>query len=592
MLTNGEIATTLRRVAAVFEVVDHDRYRSKAYQNAANSVENLTISAKDLWEQGKLDEIPGVGEALSSHLSELFNTGKVRHFDHELKRVPQGMFPLMTIRGVGPKMAFKIAKAFKLDNEKTALDKIKKLIKERKLEELPGFGSKLQQKIRTSIESKFSKKTSGRLLLSEALPVAEAYIEYIKHIPGVVDAEPLGSLRRHVATVGDIDLALSTDTPEKVMAAVLKYPQIDKVMSTGGDTSRVKLRTGHEIDIKMGQPKEWGSLLHHYTGSKLHNIALRSYSLEKNLSISEEGIKNTKTNRVFRAKDEKELYTHLGLPFIPIELREGEEELEFAKKDKIPTLVEVEDIKGDLHVHSDFDYESSHDLGRSSLSEILDKARELSYEYIGFSDHNPRYRGMAEADKKKVIQKRKDYLLTQYVKYEKTVKTRVPKVLIGLEVDIRSDGELAISEEILDTLDYAIASVHSNFDLSKDENTKRLIKALSHPKVALLGHPTGRMLNKRNSIEAGWQEIFEFCKNNHKVLEVNASPNRLDLPDDLIKMAIRLGNKVCIDTDSHDVTQLDFMKFGVWTARRGWCTKQDVVNTSSFSDLKKVLRLH
>ncbi|OGD70193.1 hypothetical protein A3A84_00370 [Candidatus Collierbacteria bacterium RIFCSPLOWO2_01_FULL_50_23] len=589
MITNAEIAQTLRRVAAVFDVKDNDHFRTRAYQNAANAIENLTISARDLWEQGKLTEIPGVGPNIAGHLEEWFKTGKVRHFETEMKRVPAGMFALLGIRGVGPKIAYKIADKFKLDDEKTALKKVKELIVSGKLSSLPGFGEKLIHKIQTSIESAYVKEE--RMLLSEALPVSKEYLDYLLSLPDVIEAQPLGSLRRRVATVGDIDLAICTRKPKEAMGEALKYKEVGEVISTGESVSRVKLKSGHEIDIKLSHPGEWGSLLQHYTGSKLHNILLRSFAHERQLSLSEHGIKDQKTGNIINVKNEKSFYAHLGLSLIPPELREGEEELELAKKNKIPSLVELSDIKGDLHMHSDFEYETSHDLGRSSLSDVLDKARDLSYEYIGLADHNPKFQGLSIAHKKKVLDARKNKLLTQYREYEKRVKTRVPKLLIGLEIDIRKDGELALEEELISDLDYAIASIHSNFELSKAENTTRIIKALGHSKVVILGHPTGRMLNQRNSIEADWQAIIEFCKVNKKVLEVNGAPARLDLPDDLVKMAVRNGAKLCIDTDSHEVSQMDFMQFGVWTARRGWCTKSDVVNTLTFRDLQSVLRL-
>lgn len=588
MITNADIAKLLRRVQAVYEVKDKDIYRAKAYDNAANAVENLTISAHDLWEQKKLTEIPGVGESLAEHINELFKTGHVKHFDAELKRVPAGMFGLLGIRGIGPKIAYKIAKKFKLDDEKTARRKVKQLISAGKLAGLPGFGQKLQAKIKTSIESSFVK--DERMLFSEAVPISSDFIQFIREINSVTNTEPLGSLRRHVATVGDIDIGIATAKPKETMEAVLKYPQIHKVISSGEGLARVQLKTGHEVDIKLCSPSEWGSLLHHYTGSKLHNIALRSYALEKHLSLSEHGIKDLKTNKVFRAKDEKTFYSHLDLPFIPPELREGEEELDFAKKDKIPSLVELGDIKGDFHIHSDFEFESSHDSGRSKLSDYLDRAISLEYQYLGISDHNPKYSDLDIIEKRKIIEARKKYLVTQYQEYEKRVKTRVPRLFIGLEIDIRRDGNLSLEDELLKGLDYAIVSVHNAFDLPKAENTNRIIKALSHPKAIILGHPTARKLNNRPGIDVDWEQVINFCQSNSKILEVNATPDRLDLPDDLVKMAVRSGVKVVIDTDSHEVSHLEYMTYGVWTARRGWCRKSDVINTFSLSDISKVLR--
>ncbi|MBI3274069.1 MAG: PHP domain-containing protein, partial [Candidatus Colwellbacteria bacterium] len=468
------------------------------------------------------------------------------------------------------------------------IKEVEKLIAAGKLENLPGFGKKMQEKIKTSIESKFIKEE--RMLLSEATLASEDLLNYLRKIKEVDQVEPLGSLRRHVATVGDIDIGISTANPNEVMREIQKYQEINKVISSGESVSRIKLKNGHEVDIKLCAPNEWGSLLHHYTGSKLHNIALRSYSLEKHLSLSERGIKNLKTGKIFRPKNEKEFYAHLGLPYIPPELREGEEEISFAKKGKVLNLVELNDIRGDLHIHSDFDFDTSHDLGRSKLSEYLDKARNLEYEYLGISDHNPKFSGTTTTHKRKTLEDRKKTLLTQYYEYEKKVKTRVPKLLIGLEIDIRADGELAIDEGLSDFYDYAIVSIHTSFDLNKDENTKRIIKALSQPKAIILGHPTTRKLNQRKGIDADWEEIIKFCKQHDKILEVNATPDRLDLPDDLIKMAVRSGVKLIINSDSHDVSQLDFMKFGVWTARRGWARKNDVVNTFPYKNLQALLQ--
>lgn len=587
-MTNSQIARLLRKVAAVYEVKDEDFFRTKAYQNAANAVENLTISAQSLWEQGKLEEIPGVGPGLADHLTELFKTGKVSHFNTEFKRVPLGMFGLLGTRGIGPKIAYKIAKKFKLNDEKTALKEVEKLIAAGELENLPGFGKKMQEKIKTSIKSKFIKEE--RILLSQATLASEDLLNYLRKIKEVDQAEPLGSLRRRVATVGDIDIGISTSKPNEVNRQIQKYEEISEVVTSGESVSRIKLKNGYEVDIKLCAPGEWGSLLQHYTGSKIHNISLRSLARQKHLSLSEHGIKNSKTNKIYQAPDETAFYRYLGLPLIPPELREGEEEISFAKKGKIPDLVELRDIKGDLHIHSDFNFDTSHDLGRSKLSQYLDKAVSLNYEYLGLSDHNPKFSGTTITHKRKTLEDRKNTLLTQYHEYENKVKTRVPKLLIGLEIDIRSDGELAIDSSLADFYDYAIVSIHTSFDLTKDENTKRIIKALSQPKAIILGHPTTRKLNQRQGINANWEEIITFCREKGKILEVNAAPDRLDLPDDLIKMAVRSGVKLIINSDSHHADQLDFMKFGVWTARRGWARKIDVVNTYSYKDFQKLLQ--
>lgn len=391
--------------------------------------------------------------------------------------------------------------------------------------------------------------------------------------------------------MGDIDVAFSTKYPLETMEYALSYKEIKNIVSQGEAVSHVQLKNGREMDVKCVKPEQWGSLLQHYTGSKLHNINLRTYALSKGLSLSEYGIKNSK-GKVFEFPEEVGFYEKLGLQYIPPELREGEEELEKAKNNQIPYLIQLSDIRGDLHIHSDFEFACSHDFGRSPLSHILDFAIENRYEYIGISDHNPRTSDLSLSARKKIINDRKKYLQEEHFQYENSVKTKIPKMLIGMEVDIRPDGELALEDELMDLFDYTIVSIHSSFEQDKDNNTKRIIKALSHPKATILGHPTGRLLNIRNGISADWAEIIDFAAKNNKIMEINSSPNRQDLPDDLVKQAIGAKVKIIINTDSHEADQLSGMRYGVWVARRGWCQKADVINTFSWSDLHRVLNLN
>lgn len=588
VITNAQVALLLRRVASVFEVIDDDFFRTRAYQNAANAIENLTISARDLYQQGKLTEIPGVGVTIAGHLEELFKKGKVKYFDSELKRVPQGMFGLLGIRGVGPKISYKLSKHFKLKTEKTAKKELLVLINQGKLAGLEGFGEKLIEKIKTSIQNEYKGKV--RMLTSEANQIANNFLDFLRSKKDIKDVQPLGSLRRHVSTVGDIDIAICSSKPEKSREQALKYPEINKIISSGENASRVQLKSGHEVDIKIGTPLEWGSLLQHYTGSKMHNIALRTYALSKNLSLSEHGIKNLKNGHIYSVKNETDFYHRLSLPYIPPELREGEEEIEWAKDGHVPDLINLDDIKGDLHLHTNFDYPTSHDLGSSPLSAILDYATNHKYQYLGLTDHNPKFKDLSLSDKKKILDKRRLWINRETDEYEKLVKTPIPKILVGLEIDIRSDGDLALEGELLDSLDYAIISVHSSFEKSKEENTARILKALSHPKALILGHPTGRLINQRDSIQADWLRIIDFCKKEGKVLEINSSPSRLDLPDDLVKIAIRSGVKVVINTDSHEISQMSQMEYGVNVARRGWVTKKDCINALNYTDLIKLIK--
>lgn len=585
MTRNAETARLLERVGAVFRVKEGDSFRSKAYFNAAVAVANLAEPIGELYDKNKLEGIPGIGEGLKKYLGEYIRTGKVRHFEAQFKKVPAGMFALMDIRGIGPVTAYKIAKKFKLNDEKKAQEQLKKLVERGKITEISGFKEKTTAKIKRALDIKAGGKR--RMLLAEVLPLAEKFIEYLKRSPLVQEAEPLGSLRRKVSTIGDIDMAISTPKPSEAMKYALEYPEISNVITRGDKVSHVKLKMGYEMDIKISLPSQWGSLLQHYTGSKLHNIKLRTRTLSRGMSLSEYGIKKGKTLHKF--KTEKDFYAYLGLPLIPPELREDRGEIEKAVKKDIPHLIGLDDIRGDLHVHSDFDFSSSHDIGESPLAEIFSKAAKLKYQYIGFADHNPKYLGLSENEKEKILLKRKKYLLEQLQAYENKVKNRTIYLLIGMEVDIRPDGKRAISDKLMDQLDYAIVSVHSSFSLSAQENTERILDGLDHPKALILGHPTGRKLNQRDSIQANWDQIFDYCAKNKKMIEINADPVRLDLPDELIKEALKYGVKFIINTDSHHYSHLDFMKFGVWQAMRGWATAKDVVNTYPYKDLLKVL---
>ena len=585
MTINRETAQLLERVAAVFRVKEGDSFRVKAYTNAASVIENLNESIDEIWRQNKLDTVPGLGKALVKYLNEYFSKGHVRHFDSLFKKVPAGMFALMDIRGVGPMTAFKLAKKLHLSDEKTAIRRLQKQIREGRLGKIESFKEKSLERLTKSLKIQTTDK--GRLLLSTAMSIAEDYLAYLKQSPLTIEAEPLGSLRRRLSTVGDIDLALNTLHPEASMKYALSYPQISSVIIKGDKVSHVKLKGGLGVDIKLSEPGDWGSLLQHYTGSKMHNIHLRTVAKERGLSLSEYGIK--KKGKLNRFKTEKDFYGFLGMQMIPPEIREDGGEIELAQSKQIPSLIELKDIKGDLHIHSNFDFPSSHDLGVSSLPDILNLADKLGYEYIGIADHNPKYTGLSAGETEKILIARRKFLERDFRAYEKRVKNRGIKLLIGMEIDIRPDGDLALSDKLMNLLDYSIVSVHSSFDKGVDENTDRIIGALSHPKTLILGHPTGRIINRREPISADWDKIFNFCAKNKKIIEINAYPDRLDLPYDLVRMAIGRGVGLIINTDSHEADQMDLMRYGVWQARKGYAGKKDIINSLSWKNLRVVL---
>ncbi len=571
-LSNAEVANMLRNVATALTLKKANSFQVRAYENAADSIEHSTADIRDLWEEDKLDELPGIGKGLQEHLNELFKTGQVKHFESLMGDFPKVIYELIKIPGVGPKTAQELVEL----GVKNLEDLEEKLEKGTLVE--AGFSAKIAEKIKLGVVE--YKGLGNRILLPVAGEQAEKIVEYIKKDPNVTHADYLGSLRRRVVTVGDLDFAAATKDPEKTLHHFATMPGVKHVVSEGGYKAMVVLNNGMHVDLLVGEPESYGALLQHFTGGKNHNIHLRTLAEKKGFSLSERGVKDIKTGKVKPIRAEKELYDMLGMQTPDPELREDTGEIEAALKHQLPKLITLADIKGDMHLHSNFPMEPSHGPGANKLEEIVEKAKSLKYEFVGLSDHSP---GFTKNSKDKIIQ-----LIETRTKYIHKLRknTKSIRVLNGLEIDILTDGSLSVPDEALKTLDYCVAGVHSSHKMSKDQMTERILKALSSPYVEIISHPTGRLLNQRQSYDADWDKIFKFCAEHKKLLEVNAFPNRLDLRDDLIRQAKELGCKFIIDTDAHEISQMDNMEYGVSLARRGWLEKEDVVNTWSWEKVK------
>lgn len=582
--TNKDIARLLRKISAAYTLKNENRFKIIAYDKAADAIEHATSEVKDLWEEGKMEDIPGVGKSIASHLDELFRTGKAKHFEDVMKGLPEAIFPLLDIPGFGPKKAFKLVTELKLTNSKNIIEDLKKKATSGEIAKLEGFGEKSEQDVLQRIgEYSSGKAKSARMLLPYASELADRILSYMKKCPEVGQIEPLGSLRRQVATIGDIDIAVASNKPEKVIDWFSKYPHIERIIEKGPETSSILTGGGKQVDLMVQPTKGFGALLQHFTGSKHHNIHLREYALKKGMSLSEHGIKNQKTEKTKFISDEVEFYKTLGLAWIPPEMREDRGEIELSKDNALPKLVELNDIKGDLHMHSDYNLEPSHDLGRSSIKELLEKAKSLGYEYIGISDHNP---SMSNHTNKQIV----DIMKRRAEKFENirssTKSTRV-HFFTMMETDILTDGRLALPDEVFPHIDAMIVSLHSRFEMPKEQMTKRVLNALSHPKVKIWGHPTGRLLQEREGADVDWDKIFDYCQKHNIAVEVNSSPQRLDLPDALVHQAIMMGVKITIDTDSHEKDQMTGMRYGVSVARRGWAKKSDVVNALEYNRFRE-----
>lgn len=591
-MNNQEIARILRRIAAAYILKNENRFKIIAYEKAADIIDKSTIEVKDLWEAGKLNTLPGIGMAIASHLGELFKTGQVKHFRQVLQGLPQALFPLLDVSGFGPKKAFKLVTSLKLKDPNTVVSDLLEAAYANKIAGIPSFGQRSQQDIIESLERfKRGLSKAKRMPLSYAYAIADEVIDYLKEHQDTIETVPLGSLRRMVATIGDIDIAVSTNNPQKIIEYFINYPKKKEIVEKGPSGATILLGNGTQIDLRVQSPVKFGAMLQYFTGSKLHNIHLREFALKKGLSLSEYGIKTINKSQISQFSDEKSFYKAIGLPWIPPEIREDTGEIEAAlqqvqsKPFGLPDLVGVSDIKGDFHIHSNYNLEPSHDLGASSLEDILSVASELGYEYIGISDHNPSYTNHLKDEIISILKRRKQYF-EQILLKTKSVRVNL---FFMLEVDILPDGTLPLPKKAYDYLDAIIVSVHSSFHLDKAQMTKRIISGLSYPKAKILGHPTGRLIGEREGYEVDWSRVMKFCQQNNKALEINAYPDRLDLPDNLVREAIKYRIKLAIDTDSHEMSQLRLMRYGVSVARRGWATKDDIINTLSYNKARNWL---
>lgn len=579
-LANLQIAKLLRSVSAALTLTAEGanvRFRIIAYANAADAIEHATSEVKDLWDDNKLVNLAGVGSSIAGHLDELFRTGRVKYWEEILAPIPPAVFELMEIPGIGPKNAFKLCKTLGITKSQTAISLLEKAAKKGRIRDLPGFGEDSEKKILQSI-TEFSSR-SGRILLPQAQAIADSIVEWVKAAPGVKQIHPLGSLRRQVSTVGDIDIAVASDHPKAIIERFKDYPQKSRVIEAGTESASLLLPNGAQVDLMVQPTVAFGALLQHFTGSKFHNVALREYALKKGYSLSEHGIKIK--DKIKPIASEEEFYNFLGLDWVPPELREDTGEIQAALNHNLPKLIELSDIRGDLQIHSNLDIETSHDVGTSSVADLVKTAKSLGYDYIGLTEHNPAVSGNTPKQVIEIIKQKTAAIKDHDWEF---------KVFNGLEIDIQPNGTRALPDEALEMLDYACVSIHSSFRQDRKTATARVLKALDHPKIKFFAHPTGRLLGEREGVDLDWDQIFGFCIEHNKWLEIDAWPNRLDLPDTLVREAVKHGIKLVIDTDSHSAEHLTMMRYGISVARRGWATPSDVVNTLALQDIMKLIQ--
>ncbi|MCS7285563.1 MAG: DNA polymerase/3'-5' exonuclease PolX [Anaerolineae bacterium] len=569
-MTNKEVAEILRRIADMLEIKGEIVYKALAYRRAADNIEYLGRDIEDVWREGKLTEIPGVGKSLAEKLDELFRTGKMSYYEELKEEIPPGVVSLLQVPEVGPKTA-------KLVWEKlgiTSIPELERAAREGKLRTLPGLGVKSEAKILAGIEALY--RRSERIPLATALPVAREIIQAIMDAtPHALKVTAAGSLRRMKATIGDIDILASSYRPEEVIETFTRLPHVAEVSMKGPTKSTVFLHNGLQVDLRVLPPERYGSLLQYFTGSKEHNVALRGIALEMGLSLSEYGFKRGEEEIL--CPEEEDVYRILGLEWIPPELRENRGEIEAAREKRLPRLIELGDIKGDLHVHTNWSD------GASSIEEIAEAARRRGYQYLVISDHSHGLgiaRGLSPEklmEQRAIIQK----LNERWNDF---------KLLQGAEVEIRADGSLDYPDEVLASLDLVIASIHTGLRQEKERITARVINAMRNPYVDIIGHPSGRILGQREESAVDMDEVLKVARETGTILEVDGTPDRLDLDDVYIRRAVEMGIKLAIDSDAHNLYGLDALEFGVAMARRGWAEPKDVVNTLPLEEFLRTLK--
>jgi DNA polymerase (family 10) len=579
-MDNKQIARILRDTAQLLEIDGAIIGRYRSYEKAAELIDSLPESIEQLVkEPEKLKELPGIGDRMVEHLEEIVKTGDYSLRKKLLKKYPATILDVLQLQSLGPK---KVALLWKKFKAATVAD-VEKIAKEGKLRELDGFGEKSEQNILKAVE--VFKKSTGRFLLNTAEDAATAIIAHIKKAGKTVESvTPAGSLRRGKETVGDLDLLVTMadgHTAQKHVDAlaehILKYPGIDQTLAHGENKVSFTLENGLQVDVRMLEKENFGAALLYFTGSKEHNVALRGRANEMGLTLNEYALATLKGEKRVAGRTEEEIYGKLKLDFIPPELRENTGEIAAAEKHALPKLIELKDVKGDLQMHT-----TASD-GKNSIEEMAEAARELGHEYIAVTDHSKAVTVANGLDEKRM----EAHIKKLHAANEKKLGIRV---LAGSEVDIMKDGSLDYSDEILEQLDVVVCSIHSYFNLDRTEMTERMLAAIENPYAQIIGHPTGRLLLRRDALNYDMEKILDACAKHGVAMECNSYPDRLDLKDVYLRMCKERGVKVVISTDSHNTGNLAYIRYGVTTARRAWLTKEDVINTLPVNEFLEALR--
>ncbi len=570
-MKNSEIARVLYNISIYLEMQGEMVFKVRAYEKAAQTMESLAEDIEQVYRSGgieALEDIPGVGKSIAEKIEEFLKTGKIRFYEELKKKIPVDIEGLSRIEGVGPKTILTLYKKLKIKNT----GDLEKAAKAGKIRKLAHFGEKTEENMLKGIE--FAKKSSGRFVLGYALPLVAEMEKRLQSLPYVKKAVVAGSTRRRKETIGDVDILAVSSEPAKVMDYFVGMPEVAKVYGKGGTKSTIKLKNGMDVDLRVLNENSFGSALNYFTGSKDHNIALRRIAIEKGFKLSEYGLFRGK--KQIAGKTEEEVYKTLGLEYIEPELRENTGEIEAARKNSLPKLIGYGDLKGDLQVQTKWTD------GANSIEEMALAAKQSGLEYIAITDHTKSLAMTGGLDEAKLAKQGKEI--------DKLNEKPGITVLKGSEVNIMKDGKLDISDKALAALDIVGIAVHSHFNLPRDAQTARIIKAMENPNVDILFHPTGRVIQKREPYDADIEKIIDAAKSTGTVLEIDAYPDRLDLKDEHIKLAVRAGARLCIDSDAHNQAHFAHLQLGVAQARRGWAGRKDVINAWPLKRMMKMTK--
>ena len=569
-MINQQIARIFNEMADLLEIKGENPFRIRAYRRAAQNVEGLPKDVAQMTEDEILD-IPGIGKDLAGKIRHYADSGRMEAYEELKSLVPGGLAALLSVPGLGPKTAKLLYDRLKIKG----IDDLERLARAHRLSGLPGIKDKTEENILKGIE--MMRRGKERLPIGRVLPIANEIIAWLREKAPVQELVLAGSLRRWKDTIKDIDILATSGTPGKVMGLFVHLPMVKEILMRGPTKSSVLTTEGIQVDLRVVDKDSFGAALAYFTGSKAHNIRIREMAVKAGLKINEYGIFREKDSARLGGKDEKDVYRLLGLPSIPPELREDTGEIEAAMEGRLPKLLELSDIRGDLHVHT------KRSDGSHTLEELVDAARSRGYQYLAVTDHTKGLGIARGLNEDKIMEQMKEI---------KKVNSRMRgfRVFMGAEVDIRSDSTLDLPDEILRQLDIVVASIHSGFKQSREQLTKRLVAAIQNPYVSVIAHPTGRLIGERDAYEVDMERVFAALKESGKAVEMNAYPLRLDINDTLAKKAKEMNIPVAISTDTHVLSQFDYMVYGVSIGRRGWLEKKDVLNTLHTGNLLKWLQ--